>query len=67
MKRLLLTGALVALFSFGATAALAGPRCTTSYPRGFKVHHGTKKHPLLFCTGGDIESTWGKCTLHYSA
>jgi hypothetical protein len=60
-----IVGALVALFSFGP--ALAGPMCTFDYPRGFHVNHGTKKHPLLVCSNGDLEYTWGKCTPRVSA
>lgn len=69
MKRLLLTtGALVALVSIWATAALAGPSCTIRYPRGFHVNHGTKKKPLKLCTGGDLQTTWGEiCTPRYGA
>jgi hypothetical protein len=63
MKRLMLAGALVALVSFGA--AHAGPACTTYYPRGFTVPKGTKKKPLRVCTGGDLQSTWGKCVSRF--
>lgn len=61
MKRLI-TGALVALVSIWATAALAGPSCTLMYPRGYHVPHGTKQHPLRICVNGDLETTWGVCT-----
>lgn len=63
MKRLLL-GALVALFSFGP--AIAGLSCTERYPRGYHVPQGTKKKPLVLCTGGDLQSTWGKCVSRFS-
>lgn len=67
MKKLI-TGALVALVSIGATAALAGPSCTTRYPHGYHVPHGTKKKPLKLCTGGDLQTTWGEiCVPRYSA
>jgi hypothetical protein len=67
MKRLMLTGALVALVSFGAAnAALAGPACTIEYPRGFKLPKGTKKKPLRVCTGGDLQSTWGTCVSRFN-
>jgi hypothetical protein len=63
MKRLMLTGALVALVSFGA--AHAGPACTEQYPRGYHVPKGTKKKPLRVCTGGDLQSTWGACVSRF--
>lgn len=66
MMRLLHTGALVALVSFGATAALAGPACTPVYPRGFSVPKATKKKPLMLCAGGDLSSTWGGCVSRYN-
>jgi hypothetical protein len=65
MLRRLVAGALVALVSI--SAANAGPACTTYYPRGFTVPKGTKKKPLRVCTGGDLQSTWGKCVSRYSA
>lgn len=61
-----ITGALVALVLFGATAAHAGPSCTIQFPRGFKVAKGTKKKPLVICKNGDLQSTWGGCTSRYS-
>jgi hypothetical protein len=67
MKRLLLTGALVALVSFGPAVANAGPACTIKYPRGYHVPHGTKKKPLKICTGGDLQSTWGTCVSRFTA
>jgi hypothetical protein len=66
MKRLLLKGALVALFSFGATAALAGPACTFAYPRGYQVPKATKKNPLHMCVSGVFTSTWGPCVSRYN-
>jgi hypothetical protein len=68
MKRLMLTGALVALVSFGPVVANAGPSCTIDYPRGFKVPKGTKKKPLKICTGGDLQTTWGAvCVSRFNA
>lgn len=46
-------------------AEVAHGRCTSVYPRGVQPTRITKKRPL--CHGGDIEATWGTCTLRYSA
>lgn len=75
MLRRVTAGALVALVSIWATAAigaqaplLAGTSCTYDYPRGFKVPRGTKKKPLKICTGGDLQTTWGAvCVPRYTA
>jgi hypothetical protein len=64
MLRRLTAGALVALVFIGT--AEAGPSCTIEYPRGFKIPKGTKKKPLVLCTGGDLQSTWGTCVSRYS-
>jgi hypothetical protein len=50
--------------AFDAAQAADGPRCTTVYPRGFTVPK-VSKSPT--CSGGDIQATWRKCTLRYTA
>jgi hypothetical protein len=63
MLRRVTAGALAALVL--VSTAHAGPSCTTYYPRGFTVPKGTKKKPLRVCTGGDLQSTWGKCVSRF--
>jgi hypothetical protein len=68
MRLMQATAALVAAVLFCVTApALAGPVCTPTYPRGYHVPHGTKKHPLDVCVNGDLQATWGHCVPHVSA
>lgn len=57
---------LLILLAFTATAANAGPSCTRNHPRGYQVPKGTKKKPLVLCTGGDLQSTWGKCVSRFN-
>lgn len=57
MLRRATAGALVALVAFGP--ADAGPSCTYDYPRGFTVPKGTKKKPLVICTGGELQTARG--------
>jgi hypothetical protein len=67
MLRRVTAGALVALV-FISSAASAGPSCTIEYPRGFKIPKGTKKKPLVLCTGGDLQTTWGAiCVSRFNA
>lgn len=49
------------------TTAHAGPACTIEHPRGYHVPKGTKKKPLVLCTGGDLQSTWGTCVSRFNA
>lgn len=65
MLRRLTAGALVALVFISSAAA--GPACTIEYPRGYHVPKGTKKKPLVLCTGGDLQSTWGTCVSRFNA
>jgi hypothetical protein len=66
MLRRLTAGALVALVFISSAAA--GPSCTIEYPRGFKIPKGTKKKPLVLCTGGDLQTTWGAvCVSRFNA
>ena len=76
MKLTKIVLALGLALSLCAPAAADGPRCTVTYPRGFKlpqdrtvkVKNGkeTKKIRLpVICKNGDLEATWGKCQLRY--
>jgi hypothetical protein len=46
----------------------SGPRCTFAYPRGLNpraLARVTKKPKT--CTDGDLQVTWGDCSLRYKA
>ena len=55
--------------SFATTAFADGPRCTPTWPLGFdvKVFKTSKRKPVVFCTGGELRSTWGGCVERRSA
>ena len=55
--------------SFVTPAFADGPRCTPTWPLGFnvKVFKTSKRKPVVFCTGGELQSTWGGCVERRSA
>lgn len=67
------TAFIVALVvSFAAPALADGPRCTPTWPLGFdvkvfKTSKKIKRKPVVFCTGGELQSAWGGCVERRSA
>lgn len=69
MKTALIVATVV---SFATPAFADGPRCTPTWPRGFDVKvlkalKTSKRKPVVFCIGGELQSTWGGCIERRSA
>lgn len=55
--------------SFATPAFSDGPRCTPTWPFGFdvkvfkvfKTSKKSKRKPVVFCTGGELQSAWDGC------
>lgn len=60
--------AIVASAPAAKAVEIAGPQCTPTWPRGFKVDKfkGSKKRPLKLCIG-DISRSWGGCIERHGA